>query len=189
LNNPGESGIRNSSEYKGGKQLKKLLAIGAVMALVGVMAAPMAALADSAVTEVSGTFTKTATVTKPTDVAFPPLVVGVNSGNSVTPGSVVANVLGWSLTVTDSKATTAGYMTLGGLDVDADKLASPLTLCNASGGVFGTIAEYQAQLRVDSNHGQAGTMSIPLYVKQTVASTDKAGAYKITVTFTATPGS
>jgi hypothetical protein len=114
-NNPGESGIRNSSEYKGGKQLKKLLAIGAVMALVGVMAAPMAALAETSgdTTVTANTESATLSITAPNGKAGVTLLLNkVDQSLLDSTGSVTSNV---PYTVTaadkmDSKIGDAGKM-------------------------------------------------------------------------------
>ena len=157
-----------------------------VLSLISVMAFPIVTSADTAGTTISGTITSTATLTKPSDVNLGTLHVGVNSGSS-TAGSVVANGTGWTLTVSDTKTATKGYMTVGGTDVGAE-LANPLTVCKTVNGSYSTIADYQSDLQGSSGYGQATTFNIPLFVKQTVLASDGAGTYQITLTFIVTPG-
>jgi len=95
--------------------------------------------------------------------------------------------MAWTMTASDTKNTTKGYMTLGGTDVGAE-LNLPLTLCTTVGGTYGTIAEYQTALAGSAGYGTVSTFNIPLFVKQTLLASDGAGTYSITLTYVVTPG-
>ncbi len=165
---------------------KRILALSMVVALLAVIAVPIATTANAGGTVITGNIASTATLTKPSDINLGTLHVGLNSANS-TAGSVVANGTGWTLTVSDTKTVTKGYMTLGGADNTAE-LNYPLTVCTTSNGSFGTIAEYQALLQGSIHYGEVTTFSIPLFVQQQILAGDQGGSYSITLTFTATPG-
>ncbi len=161
---------------------KRILAFSMVLALTAVMALPMAAAAETSGTIISGTLASTATIVAPSGITFVGFAVGVNSGNSATPGSVAANGPGWTLTV--SAPTTC--MTRTG---DSAELNHPLTLCTTSGGTFGTIGDYRTSLQGSTGYGTSTSFSIPLFVKQTVLASDAPGTYSITLTYTVTPAS
>lgn len=132
----------------------------------------------------------TATLTAPYGAEFTGgnLIVGDNLGTS-TAGSVAATgTSGWTLDVADTKTETTGFMTIGGDDDASKKLANPIQV-GMTAGNEGNIASYQNALQADTadGYGANGTFSIPLYFKQTIIANDKAGAYKITLTYTVTP--
>ncbi len=163
---------------------KRILALSTVLALVSLIAAPMAVLAVTGGTVISGTIANTADLTVPTNISFGTFAIDNNTG-SATAGSVVANAAGWTLTVADIKTTNTDYMTKNGSS-DTVKLAQPL-LVGTTVNNCGTIAAYQALLLAEGTYGDAGTFSIPLYVSQVVGTGDAAGAYSITLTYTVTP--
>jgi hypothetical protein len=172
----------------------KILALGLVLALVAVMALPMAVFADTGGTNVTGTLSTAFTLTSPSSFIWTTnagaLVLGANTGLA-TAGSVVTNVAGWQLTVSDAKTPlTTGYMTIGGVDSGA-KLVDPIQVGMTS-GTLTTIQLYSGQLIAYTGtgsgyYGNIGTFIIPLFASQTVVGTDAAGAYSVTLTYTATP--
>jgi hypothetical protein len=115
------------------------------------------------------------------------LRVGINTSSS-TPGSVVASATGWTLTVTASNSDK--MKTSGGSPVS---LTNPMTF-SVDGATYGSSSVYQTALLAEPASGSyvayqaAGMFNIPLYVKQTVVSTDTAGSYSITLTYIVAPG-
>jgi hypothetical protein len=167
------------------KNVKKgILGFSMVLALTVVMALPMAASAETGGTVISGTLANTATLIVPDNITFTTFTVGTNTGSSAYAGSVVANVAGWSLAVSDTKSSYKGYMRKS----DGTNLADQIQVGMTAGTVT-TIPLYEAQLKAAtvSGYGAAGTFSIPLYVSQTVVPEAKGGTYTITLTYVATP--
>ncbi len=130
-----------------------------------------------------------AVLTAPAPISLGTFIVGDNKGHSNPIGSVVADTAGWTLTVADAKANHNGYMTIGGSDNGSDiALAAAITVSTSDTG-YSTIAAYQIALQGSGGgYGVVGTFNIPLFVKQAVAITDAKGSYKISLTYTATPG-
>jgi hypothetical protein len=166
---------------------RKTLIIGLVLALIGVIALPISALAET--TDVTGDFQSSSTFTAPSSVTLTTFDVGDNTGSATTAGNIDTNTSGWTLTVQDSKTYNNGYMTKDGADLaDAVVLDSPIQVGTTAVGV-GTIASYQTALQGQADYGNpTATFSIPLYVKQTIIETDQAGSYQITLTYTFAPG-
>lgn len=99
---------------------------------------------------------------------------GAATGTST--GSVVTNDPSWTVTAIDAKVTapvSAGYMTRDGSKATA--LADKFQIGKASG----TYVYADTVLNYDANPA-----SLPLFVRQAVASDATAGAYSITITFT-----
>lgn len=172
---------------------KKILALGMIVALLAVMALPMAVFAagtpQDGITVVTGILGQTLTLKAPSAFNLGlggNLALGINTGSSGTPGSVVTNAAGWLLAVADKKTITTGFMTKGGDDVLGDKLATAIQV-SIDGVTPTNISGYLTQLAIGT--GLVGTTPIPLYASQTViAATDLPGTYSITLTYTATPG-
>ena len=160
---------------------RRILALASILALVAALAVPMAALAT---TEVTGTQPATAELTAPSAIGIGSFTTGANTGNSGTPGQVVANTAGWTLSVEDNnQAADTGKMLTG---------ATPLTSAlgvgiNATAADGGAFTAYQTGLQGSTGYGTVTTFSIPLYVNQPVVASDAPGAYSLTVKYTATP--
>jgi hypothetical protein len=170
---------------------KRLLVLLSVLAVVALMTLPITVLAATPIattTDITGTQGSTFGFTAPSGISLPAFAVGNNTGSSVTPGSIATNAAGWTLTVADAKANHTNHMTIGGADNgSATFLAAVIQVGMTS--TVNTIAAYQTALQGSGGYGAVtGSFSIPLYVNQVVAITDTAGVYKITLTYTATPG-
>jgi hypothetical protein len=154
------------------KVKKRILILGMVLALVAALAVPIVALAgNTGTTTVSGTQASVIEVTAPTTISFGAFSIGVNSGQSATNGTVACNGTTWSVTAKDLKVSDAGLMTSG-----ANKLAGKLQISSQESSGY---AAADTGITYESN-----PTTIPFYVKQNVAASDKAGAYTITITFT-----
>lgn len=165
---------------------KRIIALSMALALMAILAAPLAASAETHGTDINATLGSTFTLTAPSAASFSTFIVGDNTG-SATAGSVAATgTTGWTLSVADNKTNTTGFMTIGGDDDTGHKLANPIQVGMTSGTV-GTIGAYQTALQESTGYGQNVTFSIPLSLKQTIVAGDKAESYKITLTYTATP--
>jgi len=141
---------------------------------------------DVDATEISGTQPEIFTFTAPVvDIETAgALVLETNTGDTTDTGEgVVISNVAWTIAVEDTKTTTDGYMTIGGLDVSETNLEATLVVGTVSAS--GTIDAYQTLLQ--SLDGGLGTTAIPLYVSQTVANSDPPGEYSITLTFTCSP--
>jgi hypothetical protein len=166
---------------------KRIIALSMALALMAVLAAPLAALADTGVTDINATLGSTFTLIAPSDASFSTFVVGTTNTGTSTAGSVEATgTAGWTLTVTDEKSLTTGYMTIGGADDVSKRLTNPIQV-GMTAGTVGTIGAYQTALTEATGYGTNTTFSIPLFLKQTIVGGDAAGSYKITLTYTATP--
>ena len=162
------------------KGKKLLVSLLAAVVLVAVMVTPVMAATG---TEITGTVPKAIEVSAPANFAMPELSPAatqpITSANQT--ATINANHTGWTLTVVDSDADgkmeasgpvylTNAMLVKGGDETTYTSLASAVTLKSA--GAAGT--------------GQTIT---DISFQQTVSWGDAAGAYSITVTFTATPGS
>jgi hypothetical protein len=154
---------------------RRILALGIVLALVAALAVPMTVLAAD--TEVTGTWTKSVTLTAPSAIHLGEMVQGNNTGNST--GSVLSNVDDWTLTVT---ASDGGFMKSGN-----STLTTPLGIGMTEGTNNGNITSYNTELEGVETYGDIGTFAIPLYVKQVIVPADASGTYSITLTYTVTP--
>ena len=103
-----------------------------------------------------------------------------------TPGAVVAAADGWTLTVSDTKTNTNGYMTQGGADVVGANLVNEIEV-GITADPVGSISQYQSDLQKAPGYGDAGTFNIPLYISQMLAPSDRGGSYSITLTYIASP--
>ena len=175
---------------------RTILVLGVVMALVAAMALPMAVLAATDTTALTGTLGQTFVLTAPSPFGLGiggvagSFALGTNTGSSAAPGSVVTNAKSWTLTVADAKTLTKGYMTSGG-DVVASELTNAILVGTTAGTVDVITAPtsvYQTALQAAAGYGAPGnTYSIPLFAKQVVAPGDVNGSYSITLTYTVTP--
>ncbi len=129
------------------------------------------------------------TLSAPGGISLGVLARGTHTGSSA--GSVDSTETGWTLTVADTKANNAGYMTLDGLDASgATALTNPLGvgISSTEAGLGESISEYQADLRGLAGYGGTSVFNIPLSVMQErVAGDLVTGSYIITLTYTATP--
>jgi hypothetical protein len=191
---------RNSSEDKGGIQLKKLLAMGAVLALVGVIVAPMAAFAVDGTTTVSGVLALGAIeVTGPGAISIPSLY---GTGDAVgTSGTSHGTVLctsagGYKLYISSDKgdgkmedgAVPTPHKLLGALKVTPTLVTN--TGATVGGGPLSGVVVTTTQQEVGSTGAgsptEAGLNWIDLSVAQPKQITGDPGTYQIVLTFTAT---
>ena len=111
--------------------MKKILVLGIFLALVAVLAAPMAVLADDVLTQGAVTVSSIS-FTAPSNINFGSLVLGENYAKSATNGSVTVTegsngADAWQ--VTAQELGDAGYMWLNGVIGDAGvSLTDPLRL-------------------------------------------------------------
>jgi hypothetical protein len=183
--------------------MKKLLALVAVLAMVAALVIPMAAFAEAG----PGTYP----VTLSGNVPFVASVLLWNTPSNITQWgtSWTGNENGGQLKVGDNYAqSTPGYInftqgndgmtgwklviTMGtGYEsgqmysydaVPAGFLPSPLQINMDNSGTVQNVANFQ-------NYAMTGTASVALdlQAKQTVGTTDKAGTYGFTLTYTLTP--
>ena len=159
------------------KGKKLLVSLLAAVVLVAVMVTPVMAATE---TEITGTVPKAIEVSAPTTFAMPSLDPASSPIESTPAKTAIvnANHTGWQLTVIGSSSGkmsgTAGTLTnamlvKGGDETTYTSLASAVTL-EGSGAA-----------------GESQTIS-DISFQQAVTWGDVAGAYSITVTFTATPG-
>ena len=154
---------------------KKILTLGAVLALVAVLVAPNAVLATT--TDVGGNVVEGYTFTAPSIIALGSMTPGTAAtGNSA--GSLEGNnTLGYTVTGVDAKGTNTGYMVSG-----TDVLANMLQM-GPDAGVAYTAATVTTFLTTSAITDAA----VPFYVSQTATYADPvASGYTITITFTVT---
>ena len=155
---------------------KRILLVGVVLALVATLAVPAVALAGSTgTTTVTGTQANIIEVTAPSAISFGTFIVGSNSKQSTTDGTVTCNKTSWHVDAKD--LVNGGVMKTSG-DV---ALAGKLTISN-NGGTYAA-ADTGIISGGNPTYGENPT-TLPFYVKQNVLASDKAGAYTITITFT-----
>lgn len=153
--------------------------IGLVLALVGVLAIPLAAhAATSGTTDVNGTVPFSITVNAPQAIGLTFVLGQTSTGSSsaANAGSVTANGA-WQVTAKDQNTTagTKGYMLTPG----GNKLGSKLqiskdntTFADADAGIIYT----------DSNPVINGSLNF--YVRQAIGANEQVGYYSITIVFT-----
>jgi len=191
--------------------MKKIFALAFVLALVAIMAVPMAASAATGTggTTVGGSvLAGTITVAPPSAISFVLLnasPTATEDAQSATPGrvTVVPGTSGktaWTMTAKSTAGTYPGYLATG-----ATKLDQPLLIAKtlgswylASGNTGTTLIPPLSDTDYFTGTGTtvisgalsyAGAVSVTdifLYAKQWVNSSDStAGAYSCTITFTA----
>jgi len=162
--------------------MKRKLILVVALALVALIIAPAAVLADT--TNVTGTVAgPTITVNAPAGLSFGTFKTGSNivadNTTSGTQGSVVitlnsANTVNWQVTAVDS--TNLGYMKNGSTPL-FNKLS--ISASNGSWVLANTGINYTGTYSTGS--------PFSFYSNQTIDMThDTAGSYSITITFTAT---
>jgi hypothetical protein len=108
-------------------------------------------------------------------IDFASMAAGVDeSGQSTI--TVATTSTSWSVTASDARATTKGYMYRTG-DV---KLASPFRL-SKDNSVFTPLTSDISNFMSGTS---AGTFNQIAYVKQSISPADSSGSYSITTTFT-----
>lgn len=156
----------------------RILILAAVLSLVGVMFAPMAALAaDTGTASVNGTVVAaTIDVVAPTFAGFGTFSAGVNNIASTDDGTVTVtknsqNPSGWTVTAKD--LTNGGYMRVG--DPSSQWLTSPLYISPNNWSSYAT---------ADVGASWTNTGTMPTWLSQTIANNEAAGTYSITLTYT-----
>jgi hypothetical protein len=164
--------------------LKKLLFSSAIaLALVSILLMPLAVDAVSTdTTNLSGTVGASITVTSPENITMPPLVAGTTVTSTAQTIIVVTNTSGWSLEVADTSD-----------DLKDGKLskANGTDLYDAIEIQGGDLSSYMplSSSQTLKNGGVSGTTSLNNIVfRQSVLPNAIPGEYKITLTFTASPG-
>lgn len=119
-------------------------------------------------------------ITSPTAISLGNMTrTQTTAGHSAQPGSISTNAASWQVVARDTKSVNAGYMYKDGSS--STHLRYPLRLGKASDSC-NTNAGDSAGL-VYSNPES----SLALYVEQDIDSSDTAGTYSITITFTGSP--
>ena len=157
---------------------KKILTLGAVLALVAVLIAPSAVLAATT-TGVTGNVIQGYTFSAPLAIALGDMTPGATATGSSTDGSLEGNdPAGYTVTGIDAKGSNTGYMV-----VDSNVLASKHQISNEDANYVNADT---AKTFVDTS--EATDVTVSLYVKQGVTYTDPVDTgYSITITFTVTP--
>jgi hypothetical protein len=165
--------------------VKRILIIAATLVLLAMLAVPMAAFAsDTGDTTVQGAVTiASVTITAPSAINFGNFVLGENTATSATPGSLVvtpgtSGITAWTVTAQSLAPYASGQM----WSDDASRFLDTRLII--------TLATWAQQGWADVGvtlTGATASDSVPFNAKQTIvmADTAKAGAYTITITFTA----
>jgi len=177
--------------------MPKRFALIAVFALVGLLAAPVAVLAATGETEVTGTVASVYTLTVPPGIALPALNPGTTVQSTAVALSINTNVAGKTVTLSvrdkeqvshigkmySAAITTALANSLkvkGGLAADGSEIAADFVALPAAASTVKNIAVNKA-LTVGT------TYSISDFAcQQVVAAGDLAGNYALTLLFEAT---
>ena len=160
---------------------KRILTLGIVLALVAVLAAPAAVLANGTTTEVTGDVTEGYTFSAPDPIALGEMAPGTTDTGNSTGGSLQGNdPQGYTVTGVDAKTENKGYMVsatsnvLGSMHQISDEDATYVTA-------------YNAKTFVDTSTTTTNE-TFSLYVKQAVAYDDPVDTgYSITITFSVLP--
>ena len=113
---------------------KRILVLGMVLALVAVLAAPMAALAanpTTGTTLVSGQIALTYTITPPGAIDLGTFTTAGDyeaTDKSISVSTNDGSMTMCGIKVKDAKTTTTGYLTLDGADDASKKLTNPLSV-------------------------------------------------------------
>ncbi len=164
--------------------MKKILFSSAiVLALISILLIPLAVNAVSTdTTTLSGTVGASITVTAPENITMPSLVAGTTVTSAAQTVTVVTNTSRWTLEIAD----TSDDMKDGKLSkTDGTDLYNALEIKG------GDLSEYRplSSAQTLKNSGTSDTINLNNIVfQQTVPSNAVIGEYKITLTFTATPG-
>ena len=156
---------------------KKILTLGAVLALVAVLIAPSAVLAATT-TGVTGDVVEGYTFAAPSAISLGTMTPGTPATGSSTDGSLEGNNPdGYTVTGIDAKGSDTGYMVSGSY-----VLASKHQISDEDANYVNADT---AKTFVDTSG--ATNVAVSLYVSQAVAYTDTvATGYSITITFTVT---
>jgi hypothetical protein len=164
--------------FNGDVHMRKMLFLGLVLIalLVAMPAAVSAAETDTVL--VSGNIGLSMDVTASTDtISFGSMASGVDETGS-TVVTVVTTGSSWTVTASDAKATSKGYMTTNA-DGTGKVLANAFRISN-DGTTFSPLTSSYAFM----SGATAGTFTDTADVKQAIAVADASGTYQITVTFT-----
>jgi hypothetical protein len=179
---------------------KRILALASILALVAVLAVPMAAFA--ATSTVTGNPTATIDITVPATKAIT-LVPGASASTAVDSVTVSCNTATWLVKAKDADATnTNGYMapyatTAAGYQPSGVKLASVMSViaASATGATGATVAlptegTILTGSAVVSSQAYTLTFSQPVSYSDAILSGDGSATslpntYRIVVTFTA----
>jgi hypothetical protein len=154
-----------------------------VLALVSILLMPLAVDAVSTdTTTLSGTVGASITVTSPENITMPPLVAGNSVTSAAQTVTIVTNTSGWSLAVADT-----------GTDEQDGRLskADGTDLYNVLEIKGGDLSSYfpLSSSQILKNSGSSGTVDLNnIMFQQSIPSNAIPGEYKITLTFTASPG-
>lgn len=153
---------------------KKILTLGAVLALVGVLVLPTAALALG--TPIGGTVIEGYTFTAPAPVGLGDMTPGTPKTSATAGWLEGNNTTGYTVTGFDSTGSSAGFMTAAG----------PISLTNMlqigpASNLLGPADTAKTFLQT----GGITNESVPFFVSQLATYADTvAGGYYITITFT-----
>ena len=164
--------------------MKKLLFSSTVaLALVSILLIPLAVDAVSTdTTTLSGTIGASIAVDSPTIITMPPLVAGTTVTSAAQTVTIVTNTSRWTLEVADtSDDEKDGKLS----KTDGTDLYNVLEIQG------GDLSEYKplSSSQTLKNSGTPDTINLNnLVFRQSVPGNANPGEYKITLTFTATPG-
>jgi hypothetical protein len=172
------------TKKKRGPKLNKFIhSLALTLALVSILLIPLSAEATSTdTTTLSGTVGTLLTVDSLATIEMPPLVAGTIVISTTQLVKIETNTTGWSLEVADTSTDEHD----GKLSKDdGTDLGNELEIRG------GDLSEYRSLSSSQSlkSSGVSGTTNIDnIYFRQIVPINAVTGTYKITLTFTATPG-
>jgi hypothetical protein len=150
--------------------------LAVTLALVSILLIPFSAEATSTdTTNLSGTVGTSITVTSPETIEMPSLVAGTTITSTTQSVRIDTNTTGWNLEVADTSTD----------EHDGTDLGSELEIRG------GDLTEYRPLSSSQSlkSSGVSGTTNVDnIYFRQNIPINAVTGTYKITLTFTATPG-
>ena len=155
--------------------MKKLLTIGIALALIGVLAAPMAAFAADTV--ITGDITTGFTFNPPPAILLNPMTPGTTATGSSTGNITGNNPSGYAVSAIDNKSSNKGYM----VSTASRVLAGKFKIGSSELGV----QDADSSRSLYSGTTPVNAVAIPLYVSQAISLTDPADTgYTITITYT-----
>jgi hypothetical protein len=177
--------------------MKKIFVLAGLLALVAIMAVPMAA--SAATTIIGGSVTEaTVTMTPPSAIAFGALVYSAtvpmekaSTAGSVTVVKGTSGVISWTVTAQATTGTTPGKMSSATADLTTwlligKTLATPADY-RCADGIGRNIHSTAIPAGVLTYTGTTTPGSIPFCARQWIETTDTTpGVYSATITFTAT---
>jgi len=162
--------------------MKKLVTAAGLAILVwSMVVSPVTLLAATGDTSILGQVPESLSITTPGTFSLAELNPGNTTTSDVKTVTITSNSSGWTLTVAESGGSKDGCMAR---TTDSHALTYPIQV---KGGDVTSYSSLANTVTLESSGNGTTTIS-DIYFQQTVAASEYAGQYSITVVFTVTAG-